>query len=500
MEAINIINTIARVSYINIATYVVFIKLIHYQKTNYMQMSLIIIMSIAEATIGKFLISQIEVLPAMLVIYSLQSFIASKLTNRKFQYSIAVTYIALAIVYLTYAISIILTGILTRMMLPNIPSNNPIILFIIVIIESIILFSFFKIRRLKNGLSFLQNTEKVNNIGFAGFALIGVAMLIYSTLGTRKYTTYIFIGIIIECICLAIWISKKITKYYKQKLKEQTIEALESEINEKNKKIDKILEENNKIATINHKYSNRIQALEKFSYKIVSNPKIVETMKTEFGEDFAIFQKQIEKLSEEFSNETSKIVEQETKLEKTGIFGIDNLLEYMSEEAKKDNIKFNLKINGNINYMIEKVIEQSKLETLLGDHIKDAIIAVRSSNNTYRSILTTIGIIDNCYEICIYDTGIEFEIETLLKLGLETITTHKDTGGTGIGFMTTFETLKSTKASLIIEEKHPMNNTDYTKAIVIRFDGKNEYKIRSYRAEEIIKQKKDNRIIVQNIL
>lgn len=54
--------------------------------------------------------------------------------------------------------------------------------------------------------------------------------------------------------------------------------------------------------------------------------------------------------------------------------------------------------------------------------------------------------------MCIYDSGIEFELETLKKLGLERITTHKKTGGSGIGFMTTFETLKECKASLIIEE------------------------------------------------
>ena len=57
--------------------------------------------------------------------------------------------------------------------------------------------------------------------------------------------------------------------------------------------------------------------------------------------------------------------------------------------------------------------------------------------------------------------------------------------------MTTFETLSKTKGSLIIEEKHPMNNADYTKVIKIRFDNKN-----AYRAEEIQKQNKDERILI----
>ncbi len=41
-----------------------------------------------------------------------------------------------------------------------------------------------------------------------------------------------------------------------------------------------------------------------------------------------------------------------------------------------------------------------------------------------------------------------------------------------------------------------MNNADYTKVIKIRFDNKNEYRINSYRAEEIRKQNKDERILI----
>lgn len=293
-----------------------------------------------------------------------------------------------------------------------------------------------------------------------------------------------------------IWIKQKITKYYKQKLKEKTIEELENEIKEKDKEIKNILEENQRIATINHKYSNRIKALEGFSNKVMSKPEIVENMKVEFGDEFLNFEKQVQKLSKEYTMEMEKNIE--NKIPKTGIFGIDNILEYMNQEATKINIKFNVKINGNINYMIENIVEQSKLETMLGDHIKDAIIAINSSNNTNKNILLILGIIDEHYEVRIYDTGIEFEIPTLLKLGLEQITTHKETGGSGVGFMTTFETLKNTKASLIIEEKHPMNKTDYTKAVRIKFDGKNEYRIYTYRAEEIKKENKNGRIIITN--
>lgn len=500
MELADIINKIAKISLINIFTYIVFIKIIDYKGNNYKKVFIVCIASFIEAIVGRVLNNYIMTLPIMLIIYFIHSAITAKLTKNKLQYSIIVTFVALTITYLTYTISVVLVAVIIRMLSLTIQINNTLSLVLITVIQSLILYKLLTIKRLRNGISFLKNKEKVNNIGIVGIAFVGISLLIYSKVGTNDnfwINTYLLAGIIIEAICMFVWIRRKITKYYKQKLKEKTIEELENEIKQKDLEISKILKENQNIATINHKYSNRIKSLEEISAQILSKPEIIEKMKVEFGTDFGDIQKQINKISEEYSKEMQENIKHEKQLVKTGIFGIDNILEYMKKEAEKSNIKFELKINANIKYMIENIIDQSKLETLLGDHIKDAIIAINHSNNTYRSILTIIAIIEDCYEICIYDTGIEFEIETLLNLGTKPITTHKETGGSGIGFMTTFQTLKETKASLIIEEKHEMNNTDYTKAVRIRFDGKNEYRISSYRAEKIKKQKTDNRIKIQ---
>ena len=47
--------------------------------------------------------------------------------------------------------------------------------------------------------------------------------------------------------------------------------------------------------------------------------------------------------------------------------------------------------------------------------------------------------------------------------------------------MNTFDTLRKCKASLNIEEYNKPNKDNYTKAIIIKFDNKNEFKIKSYR-------------------
>ena len=497
METVDIVNRIIKIFFINFLTYYVVTKIINYKNTNIIKYIAIFITSIMLAIIEVSLVKIMPTLPVIVFMYVIYSFVNSKITNNTVNYSLVLTFISLTITYLIYLISIILAGILVKTLNLNISKNHILILFITVLIETIILYAIFKIKRIRNGIAFLQDPEKVNNVGIIEMIFIGIVLIIYSIIQDTIHTRYIFWGMVIEFICVCIWVNKKITTYYKQKLKERTIEELESEIKERDEEINKILEENKEIATINHKYSNRIKSLENFSHQIMSKPELVEKMETEFGEDFINFEKQINNVSEEYTKEIEDSIQHKNHLEKTGIFGIDNILEYMSNEAIKHNIKFNLKIHENIQYMIENIIDQSKLETLLGDHIKDAIIAINSSENTYKELLVEIGEIENCYQVCIYDTGIEFEIDTLLNLGLRAITTHKLTGGSGIGFMTTFETLKATKASLIIEERHPIDDKDYTKAVRIKFDGKHEYMICSYRSKEIQNKNKDTRIIIE---
>lgn len=428
MFILNNLNNIVKVCIMNILVYVNYIKLIDYKQNNLIKTIVIICFCLVQELISLLLIQYLPKSLLMLISYLLYGIIIATITKTKYKYSVVLTFISLTITYLIYMISIAFTAVSLKLVYKDIPESSILILLIGMCIEIFVINLLFKMKRFKNGIPFLKNEEKVNNIGIIGVIFIGIVLIIYSIIPNTTHTRYIFVGLSIEAICLFIWIKKKITKYYKQKLKEQTVADLQNEIKEKDNKINEILEENKAIATINHKYSSRIKALEEFSSKIVSKPELVEKMKTEFGEDYTAFAAQIKRISQEYSNEMKTKVTKENAIPKTGIFGIDTLLEHMSTEATKSNISLDVKINASINYMVEDIISESALETLLGDHIKDAIIAINCSNNTNRRILVVISIVDKCYEINFYDTGIEFEIDTLIKLGKEQITTHKETG------------------------------------------------------------------------
>lgn len=496
MEIADFINQIAKNLFINILIYFVFIKLINYKNNNKYKVGIIVAVAITESIVEN-LIKGIPTISKIIIMCIIYGAVNAKLTKNKLIYSTVITFISLTVVYSVYIISIVITGVIVQITKLKISVNNICIIVIIAIIESLILRQIFKIKRIKNGVPFLQNEKQVSNVGTVGIILIGMSIIAYSLFGNiegNKLVDLLFAGIVLETVCLFIWLKRKITVYYRQRLKERTVEELESEIRARDERICEVVDENSRLAEVNHKFSSRIRALEDFSCKMIERPEIAELMRCEFGDEFADFEEAVKNVSEEFSSEMKHAVIIRKNLPKTGVFGVDNLLEYMCKESAKNGIDFDVKINGNILFMVQKIIDSKMLETLLGDHIKDAIIAINSSQNTYKNILVTIGIVKECYEISIYDTGIEFEIDTLLKLGLERITTHKSTGGSGIGFMTTFETLAKTKASLIIEEKHPITNNDYTKIVRIRFDGKKEYRIKSYRQNEIEGRKVDKRI------
>lgn len=392
------------------------------------------------------------------------------------------------IVYVVFLISLLIELIPKQILKIN---NQTIDMILTLLLEIILLSFFINMKRIRKGISFLKDPMENEYLCIIMLSISSVIIFAYCMFGSSDeyWVNNTFFVILTLFIVMIVLIQKTLTLYYKQKLLAQNIEEYKAEIASKDAEIKSLSEEKYKISKLNHEFYNRQKAL-------IHKVEEITNMNTETAEELDL-SKQINDLTKEYTDKAKEIKTLD-KLPSTGITEIDDMFKYMQSECKSKNIQFNLQINGNIYYMINNKIAQNKLVTMIGDHLRDAIIAIEFSENSFKSILAILGENNGLYEFCVFDTGIEFKIDTLLKLGLEPATTHKDSGGTGIGFMTTFETMSETKASLIINEMHEMNNTDYTKSITIRFDGKNEYRIKSYRSDEIKKKLKDNRIIIEN--
>lgn len=483
------INMSLKIFTINMFIYFVFSKLINEHIIDIKKITISIIGSIVSTIVYISLERYVDHIFLIIINYFIQLILIKSIFVDKRISIIITNLIANAIVYLIFPLAATMEFVIKMVLNIN---NETLDLLIVLLIELIIILIFFKIRRFTKGLDFLYNKSNNEYIEIIMINISCFMIFLYCILGAdqENMTKRIFITLAILSIIMIIMIQKTLTLYYKQKLLSKTIEDYKNELADKDEQIKKLSEEKYEISKLNHQFYNRQKALELKVQEVISDINI------EAGNELAIV-KQIDDLSKEYSKGLEGIKGLD-KLPSTNVEEIDDMFKYMQAECKKNDIDFKLQINGNINHMINKIIQKNKLETLIGDHIRDAIIAINAGNNKFRSILTILGIKDDCYELCIYDSGVEFTIDTLLKLGIEPTTTHRDTGGSGIGFMTTFETMKETKASLIINEKSTPSVNDYTKAVTIRFDGKNEYRICSYREDKIKKKTKDNRIIICN--
>lgn len=435
-----------------------------------------------------------SLLPFMFMFF-IYTLILSKITKYKFGYSLIITIISYALLLICHTISIVLQFIPYKLLYQISNSENIYFsLIIISIIQLLLLYSFFKIKKFKHGFSFLTN--KLNN-EITDIIMINISTLVimlYALTGTYNdaITRNLSIVFLMIVITMFVTLPKMFTMYYKQKLLTDAMEEYKKELAEKQNEIDSLKQDKKNVSKITHEFYNRQKALELLVASNMNSDNI----------DKENVSPNVLNIIESLTNEYSERFEQSKelpKLDETGIPEIDNMFKYMQSECCSNNINFNLKIMGNIYYLVNNIIPKNKLETLIGDHLRDAINAVNLIDEDNKEILAILGIKNKKYEFSVYDNGVDFTIDTLMKLGLESVTTNAERGGTGTGFMTTFETLAETKASLIITEYPKTKDNTYTKCVTIKFDGKKQYKIVSYRWEELKLACDSKRIKIEEI-
>lgn len=405
-----------------------------------------------------------------------------KIINTNFLKSIVLVMFSYTICLVIYFISGILVSFISFLIVGNNAAN----FFDFRVMDMLLLITVIRmcgLKKLKNGVTLFKKEVKINDyinisIIISLFIIIFSIYLWYITGGyyELKYLKYlIFFTFLFLCIFIVFWIKHEMKTYYKHKANEKTIENLLSKVEDQENEIKRLTT----VSKISHKTNHQIDVLKS---KLI-------------GRNCDDILLELKDLAKEYHNAVEK-VNKKKLLHSTKIEKVDEVLEHILNEASKNKIDFVIKINGSINYMVKNYISVETLCTLLSDHLKNSIISINHSKNSFRSITLNIGEIGDYCGIAIHDTGIVFKVNTLVNLGLKATTTHKKDGGTGIGFLTTFETLRNAKGSIIIDEKKP-ENYNYTKTITFLFDDKNQYRINTYRSK-LINEKKKQKIIVTN--
>ena len=405
------------------------------------------------------------------------------LTRQRFETVVSAYLLSFGISLVLYYIAMIPVSVIFYSLLSNeiiveavdvpLDFNEPIYLIIyalVAVLQFVLAFLLFRIKRFRKGFPFIFNKFAiVAALFFTGVILILVTWvnMVASSEGEEVYIITLYIaGVLIAGVGIYILIRRLIKMFQSKRAEQNSAEhykQLLAESEERHKEKDELIAA---LTSATHNFTDRINAM--------------ESLAIEHGD--AELLGDIRALKQDWQGELAKI-KTKKPLPTTKIRTIDNLFQQFAKRFADEDIAFNLVVNGSIIHMTENIIMTGDLETLIVNHLKDAQIAVNAGEDSFRSITAIIGVKEEHYEFTVFDGGIPFEVDTLIRLGTERVTTHADTGGSGIGFETTFKTMRKTRASLIISEKEP-SAMGHSKSVTIRFDGKNQYIIETYRAND----------------
>ncbi|MCL2354450.1 MAG: hypothetical protein FWC68_00875 [Oscillospiraceae bacterium] len=485
MNAIETIEFVLRMFAMNICVYLLFFKIVDYKEKNVIAMIIAPLVLALMHLLLQYL--EIEFIARLGITGLVYSIILGVITKKLISYAVIVIIFSYAIAFATQLFTGIVLYTLIRAILNE--ANETLFVYLSDVFTIFTICMILKMKRFSNGFSFLNNinSSKLDILSITLF-ILSMQMMLYYMIVRKPLEEItdadIYSFFIITSIFMSMLIFMCFRAYYKSLQTQKLISNLEHDVIEKDEKFDRLYDEHERITKKMHEISHQVQS---FAY----------SMNTEFGEDNGDISQQIKKLQETLSKNATG---GKNELPKTNIDSIDMMFCYMRSEALRKDIDLELKISDDVTYMVDNIIDKQDLEIMIADHIKDAIIAINVKNyERNRKILVELGKFNEQYELSISDTGIEFETDVLVNLGLKRVTTHEDLGGSGIGFMTTFEALQKYNASLVITEFMEDRSNTYAKTISFVFDNKNEYRIDSFRAEEIKKTDKENRIIVRNM-
>ena len=354
-----------------------------------------------------------------------------------------------------------------------------IVVILSIIFQGIITLKMIKLKRLKNGPLLLLSTNLTNMSTLV--CLLLITFLIYLRTELPHHSVYPIIPFIFSFVLAFIihWWQAQITKSYKRSLQLRELESLRMELEEKEKRIVELEKQNEELGRLIHKDNKLIPAMEHavHEYFITDFETLDEAKNKAQG-----LLLEIETLSKNRSNIIFEIHNAHSKHYETGLPSVDTLLNYMDKRARQEHISLSVHLGVDLTSYVPNTIAAEDLTHMLSDLLENAIIASKGKTNA--NIQLQFYISEKAFVIEIADNGVPFEIESLVNFGITQLTTHADSGGSGIGLMDIWKIKEKYFASLHIAELDA--NAPFTKKIAIIFNKKHHYSISSNRKDQLI--------------
>ena len=370
---------------------------------------------------------EIYLFPCRIVVLAIITFFYMTAKYKQPAFSaVAVTVIALGLSLLLFPIAGLLTYSITYIVSLFVLTDEPIFRIVAGLLQLLIAHIPFKSDRLKNGMPFLQNATFDEPC-----LLVGVLLIAGTTLIRTESDTSYLVG------AVSFWRFRLIQTYLLRKEKEKAA-ALEQERRQLEAEADAA-------AYAASKERHRARRLAAAVQSMGDNP--------------------------------------DMSISKTYIDPVDLILQYTAQRAEAEGVVFTFSTAGRVKSLFDGVLSGDELSTLFGDLLDNALAAVRYTDT--KNVRLHIAAVNGSPVISIMDSGIDFAPDTIRRLGKECTTTHPGDGGSGLGLMSVFDTLRRHNASFELDETIRDREKLYTKAVLICFDGLGQTRIKSDRPEMI---------------
>lgn len=439
-------------------------------KFNPTKKTFIILLSIFTIPVVYYLSTHIPKLiytTSLLLIFIFAFYISSRI-----QFSIILTTISYCLSICLYGISSFIIDFIAFALFNHLLSYT-VFSILSSFLQILLVILIFRIKRFKNGFYFLFSTKIINIATFVCVILLSLLIYIY----TEQNFLLGFCSIILTLAFLIYWWQAQITKAYRRNLELRELESMRTEMAELKLKMQELTDENERLARITHRDNTLISALKKATEKYLStdfaNPAVALETRNQLLEN-------INTLSIGRTSFVDKHKEKSSRKFETGLKLLDALLHEMDEKALEMNISFAVHMGTSLDSFIPKEISEEDLVHTVDDLLKNAFKATTSCEK--RMVQLQFYKLGKHFVVEVADTGIPFEVKSLVNMGIEKLTTYED--GSGIGLVDIWTTKEKYGATYHLDEC--INAATFSKKVSLTFDKKNRYSIRTLRKDEIL--------------
>lgn len=329
----------------------------------------------------------------------------------------------------------------------------------------------FKLKALKNGICFTDNSLYSQLLTLANILCVTAALLL-NTAYSENFVFELgeFAVTVFGLIILYLYRKNSVDGFIRRQLVTER-GVVENNVETFGKQIYLLEADNRIMAEVIHR-DNKIFPAERAALLSLAD-----------GEEsgaVADMLKQVTAHHEERAEKLSRISPRPYGLAKTGVPMIDSILFNLQVDAEKSGVFLETEILCDAEKWFSAGIPDKTSVNVLLSYLGDNAIRSAKEKPAAR-VKITLGKsgFDGAY-ICVCDNGAPFNEKVISNMGVARVTTRKDGGGNGFGLQTLFETVRRFDASFTLDEL--CNDGNYTKRIEICFDGRHKITLRTNRA------------------